>query len=292
MSPMVAIFCALPLHNDFLPEKRVFPVIKGDDRNLLVYGADVNVSDGKGRSYAKRVNVPNGMIARKLLLYFFSKFYQEPDYVENLENGWDVLIEKLGYDNYKSRHKDRYWESVEQVIKSTYSFLYDEDNELYGLRNRSDNHNKMFLGLVENGVLKNLFLNPKFMFNCGFSVDFRKVKGSKKKALYWNIYLLLADIMPRIPTSRHYFLPWTYLYKVFAGNYSILANFKNEFLKQVREVEEIYPAIRGHYTHDRKNLYLYYAPAPVPKRIDNITPPPNPPSPAAPAMQMPKQNAG
>lgn len=286
LSPMVAIFCSLPLHDDFLAEKRVFRE-SGDDRNLLIYGADVNVKDDRGRTYSKRVNIPNGMIARKFLLYFFAKFYQDPDYVENLENGWDILIEKLGYDNYKSRHKNRFWESIEQVIKSEYSFLYDEDNELYGLKKRTDNHNKMFLGRVENGVLKNLFLNKNFMFNCGFPVDFRKVIHSKKKALFWNIYLFLADVLPCINVANGHSLPWRYLHHVFAGNYKLVANFKNEFLKQIKEVEEIYPAIRGKYGADRKFFYMHYAPPPVPRRIDGKTPPSNPPSPAAPSMAMP-----
>ncbi len=287
VSPMVAIFCALPIHDEPLAELRVPPT--KDDRNLLIYGGDVNIREG-GKTLAKRLNVPNGMIARKMLLYYFSKFYLNPAYVHDFDKPLKDIAEDYGYDNYKSRHSLRFSATIDQIIHAKFSFLYHEDNELYGLMKHSDNHNKIFRGASEDGSLRSLFLNDKFMFNMAFPVDFRHVEGSRKKALFWNMYLLLVDLMPRIPQDKHCYLPWSYLQLLFAGNYANLANFKNELKTKLREVEEIYPRIKGRYSIDKKNLYLFYAPPPVPRPVDDKPPSPENPSPAAPAMPAPKIN--
>jgi hypothetical protein len=288
LSPMVAMFCALPIHDEPLAELRVFPV-QTADRNLLIYGGEVNMREGN-KTFSRRLNIPNGMIARKMLLYYFSKYYLHPTFVHDCDRPPKDIAEDYGYDNYKSRHAERFAVIIDQIVHARYSFLYHEDNELFGLIKHSDNHNRLFLGESEHGDIKTLFLNPKFMFNCAFPVDFRHVKGSRKKALFWNIYLMLVDVMPRIPQGKDCFLPWTYLHLLFAGNYTNLANFKNEFKTQLKEVEKIYPRIVDRYWIDKKKLNLLYTPPPIPRPVNDKPPPPRNPSPAAPAMALNKVN--
>ncbi len=283
VSPMVAIFISLPtLPTNKAVEKRTFQDVN-IDKNLLIDGAT------QGKSVV--LGVPHAMEGRRVLLYFFHRAYLDNAFVYDASKSHRDIAADFGYDNAKSRHPK---EVVFHLIKLVYakiSFLYHEDNELYGLFNYSDTHNLMFDSTVKNDYITELRLNPNFMFNCAFPVDFKHVIGTRKKCFFWNIYLLLVDVLPRTKWRQKKPISWEFLHRLFNSTYTI-ENFKYAFKNTVKEVLEIYPQAKGKVdtSSDKKHLILSYAPPPIPRPVDDKPPPPRNPSPAAPAMPLTKNN--
>lgn len=257
VSPMVAIFISLPTKpTNKIIERRTFNESKITDKNLAIDGATQRKDIVLG--------VPHAMEGRRVLLYFFYRAYLDKNFVYQAAKRHRDIAVDFGYDNTKSRHPKPIVFQLIKLVYSKISFLYHEDNELYGLLNYSDTQNQMFSLTVENGSITRIQLNPNFMFNCAFPVDFKQVIGTRKKCFFWNIYLLLVDVLPRTKFRQKKPISWVFLHKLFNSTYTI-ENFKYAFKNTVTEVLEIYPQAKGKVdtASDKDHLILSYAPAPI-----------------------------
>ena len=256
VSPMVAIFISLPTRPSKIIEKRIFDDA-GFDKDLLLDG-----------TYKRQGNIvmglPSSMEGRRVFLYFLSQAYRDKNFVYQSGKGYRAIAADFGYDNTKSRHYKKVVFQLLKFVHAKISFLYYEDSKRHGLVTYADTHNKMFNLTFNNGLMTRIQLNPNFMFNCAFPVDFKRVIGTRKKCFFWNIYLLLVDVLPRTKRREKNPISWVFLHKLFNSTYTI-ENFKYTFKNTVKEVLEIYPQAKGKVdtASDKDHLILSYAPAPI-----------------------------
>ncbi|MCG8482155.1 MAG: hypothetical protein MJA31_02505 [Clostridia bacterium] len=116
------------------------------------------------------------------------------------------------------------------------------------------------------------YINPFFAFKLSFPVNFDHVVGTSKRNDFWNIYVFLIDVLPRIHKSKKKTISWKMMHTIFCNRKS-LANFKYHFKKYLTEVLEIYPQAKGKidFDSDREYLILKYAPPPVEIPIDDFS---------------------
>ena len=97
-----------------------------------------------------------------------------------------------------------------------------------------------------------------------FPVDFEQVKKLKKKKEFWNIYLFLVDVLPRIPQGEKPQIEWSVMKALFSDNYSTKENFIYHFKRVLKQVLEIYPAARRNVIVSRSDvLTLKHTPPPI-----------------------------
>ena len=141
LSPMVGMFLSLPYQSNDEAETRLFPhtydlsALEGmEERNLLVEGGEIHEQDDHGRPRVRALFTPSGVLTRKMLLCFFAKWYQDPDYVFEFDRSTDAryynqLASTFGYQNQKARQGKRYVEPLMQLIAARFTFLYHDTIE-------------------------------------------------------------------------------------------------------------------------------------------------------------------
>lgn len=260
--PMVAFFIAMPIKK----VKRIAAIhLKKDHENLLAISEPVPTT--KEQNSFVYYDLPQGMAGRRVMLYLFSRFYACRD-DESLSSGItmnadrDTFIRKFGYE-YSQRGQGSHPLQTEfwKVIGANFRFKDNKDNTRAGYTGLpSRGRERIVLG-EENGEL---LLNPHFLFNMAFPVDFNHVIGTDKKNRFWNVYMFLIDVLPRIEKGKIKKIPWSLMHDVFYHRPKNLAHFKFYFSKEVKDVITIYPKAKGKVDmSDKTFLKLRYAPPPI-----------------------------
>lgn len=78
-----------------------------------------------------------------------------------------------------------------------------------------------------------------------------------------DIYSWLVQRLHRIHPNKPDFIPWTALYEQFGSGYKRLRKFREEFLKHLKAVHEVYPGAK--LDADTGGLTLYRSPPPIAK---------------------------
>ena len=114
--------------------------------------------------------------------------------------------------------------------------------------------------------LKWLEINTHIPFKLSFPVDFSKVVENDHGNEFWNVYVFLVDVLPRVKKRRKEPILWEKMYDLFQreARYRSLADFKYQFKKTLKKVYSIYPQAEGRViTSDKKYLVCKYAPPPI-----------------------------
>lgn len=258
--PMVAVFIALPLEQtDF--EEQFF--------TLNEYCIKATSTPAEIFAIGRVCGVPAGVVARRILLYFFSKFYQDELFELNVRVDSKQFINLFGYNTKSYRVQNPVIQEFTRLTSCKFelSSLGDLIRAGYKTIKQAYIANDMLIvdktSIVE-GREANIFLNPAFMFKAAFPVDFKHVKSTNKRSEFWNVYLLLVDILPRIEPRKTLQVPWTTLEKIFCNRYSTLENFKYFFKKTLEDVIEIYPKSKGKViTQNKDHVVFCHTPAPI-----------------------------
>ncbi len=266
--PMVAMFIALPINKsdegDPVRELR----IKSPERIIQVQSSTFH--DLPDNTAGKKVplGIPQGLHARRLLLYIFSQVHQlhnamvfPPDLSKKEQ------LELLGYRFKKSQQGNHpvYLEYF-RLQKTVFRYLHPKDNKEAGYDIGKYSDNLFSHWRNEDGILEDdyLYINPNFMFRVGFPVDFNHVIGTKKRSRFWNVYMFLVSVLPIIQKGRLLRLSWELVHQIFCYRPPNLAHFKNHFKNEVEDVISIYPKAEGKVImSDKTYLKLKYAPPPI-----------------------------
>lgn len=254
--PMVALFIALPLENNCV-DTEIYT--RKPDRNAFIRSIPVRFRDDKFRA----PGLPHGMTGRRVFLYLFSQFYKDRNFV--LEQSFDKkpFIETFGYDVPRFRKKHPIRLAFYKVMYSEVKFYDDRDNAKAGYSSVTQDGASMFDAVWQNGIWT-VKLNSEFIFKMAFPVDFSHVIGTNKKCLFWNVYLFLVDVLPRIPKGKSKHISWELMHDVFHRRYDTIANFKYFFTQQLEDIFSIYPQAKNKVdVSDSNDLILKYAPAPI-----------------------------
>lgn len=254
--PMVAVFINLPI------DKNTTQFLVDSEHAIEVF-ADPT----KYQSRATTRPLPKGIAIRRLLLYLFSQFYQDGDFVLCEKVLSAKFLNLFGYNNRVCRRNHKLLVAYIRLLYTRFKFFNDEDNIAAGYE-RLDQRTctEMLLGKNISDDVFEIRLNPKFMFKAAFPVDFRHVVASNRRCEFWNIYLLLVDVLPRIGHRKTERITWEMLSAIFGRSYKskhAMANFKFNFKKQLAEVLEIYPQAKGKVEPTDSELRLKYTRPPI-----------------------------
>ena len=289
--PMTAYFIALPTSQiDALTDI----IVRAESSASL--SVEVNKKAVK-EGYVPACPSPSGMGARRLLLYIFSECYKKPNNLIRIRDGSNnQLLRKLGYSfdrTAMSRHPGII--NYERMLNCTFQFRDESKNKSIGLgekilgvsrftekrhilfitfgdilsRMKKPSTSEGFNNFV--GYYRSLgyqdddyCVNPFFIFNTSFPVEFGRVIDSNKKSEFWNVYVFLVDVLPRVKKGSTLKLPWDKVHAIFCKRYNTLENFKFNFRKQLVDVLGIYPQAKGRVDADNQDeLLLKHAPPPV-----------------------------
>jgi len=237
--PMVACFIALPLEH-VSPESAVR--LKKPKGNILMKAGDFYTREKRYQT----LGMPSGMGARRVLLYFFSMFYKD-------QLGWldpsrtpKEFISEFGYDEQKNRRTHIVKFNFLKILKMRIQFADNKDNVRAGFHSIDSFGDCMVSGnQADDGWYETISYNPSFLFKMAFPVDFNQVVNTRKKSHFWNAYLFLVDVLPRIEPGKSRKISWTLMHDVFYRRYKTLENFRYNFRKTVDDVYSIYPKARG-----------------------------------------------
>ena len=217
ISPMAAIFIALPIKETLSSSITVFPTNR--TRNVAISGGDVRVTTSKLQHPKllekgnRRLPIPHGMIARRFLLLSYSSAYRKKHSIDS-DNKPASSINFLGYDNRKSRKVKRFHKQVLLFLMSRISFVQHTDIQRYNdlkhttndFISADNNCDQILIRTAEN----KLRVNNNFMFDYAIPVDFQHVIGTRKKSGFWNVYVFLVDVLPHLPKKETFF-KWSYI---------------------------------------------------------------------------------
>lgn len=252
--PMVAAFIALSSQ----PTQRI--IVESsivNHRKLLLEPATASY-DGKPHL----TNLPNGMVGRRILMYFFSEFYRDKNFIFDLADS-DTLWKSLGYKS-TDRHIKRYAkEALITFLTMTVRFANFAENKVHfdylGEKDVSEIDTRTVL--VDQDKI---IYNQSGLFNMAFPVDFEKIKKLKVRNGFWNVYLFLVDALPRIPPKEKARIEWHVLKVLFSDNHRTLENFKYFFIQTSKKVFAIYPKAEKSVDYTRSDmLVLKHAPPPI-----------------------------
>lgn len=266
VSPMVAAFIALPLKR--LKSNDTYLLFEGERPRDLILKPSRHQETSLSRKWGEEIglDIPYGMRARRILLLFFHHQYLNPDtrFIYSIPDDSKSLGEALGYEERKSRHSDRVLTSLIELSFLTISFLSHELNEKFGFVSLKQRNAAMFnIGYDFLSNQYNLSFNPEFLFKNAFPVDYNHVVNLRKKSDFWDTYLFLVDVLPRIKPRNKVLFQWYFIHELFRRD-STLANFKYHFKKTLEEVYNIYPKAKGRIdTSDKKYLICRYTPSPI-----------------------------
>ncbi|MBL4623551.1 MAG: hypothetical protein JKY42_00145 [Flavobacteriales bacterium] len=259
--PMVAAFIALPLNPQ---PKIIIETTISNHRNIVMESGVI-----RSQEKPKLLNLPSGMLGRRIFLYFFSAFYRDKNYEFDL-NDAGKFSKLLGY-NSTDRHINREaQDALNDFLNTRIKFVDHSDNKFHydylGVKELSDINTRLVLvdrQSTDDDSGKVIF-NQSGIFTMAFPIDFERVKKLKKKSGFWNVYVFLADVLPRIPPRKKPVIAWKVLNILFGDNYGTLENFKLNFTKTLKEVEKIYPEAKGKVDTSRSDvLVLRHASPPI-----------------------------
>ncbi len=260
--PMVAMFIALPTK---LASSSTVNWTR-NDRNVRIFSIPAKLGNGRYTTYS----IPWGNIGRRIFLYLFSAFYQQPKHVYKTGYACCEFLNNFGYNKTVFRTRDPVLHMFLRLINCGYCFEKPTYNVSAGYDSiEKERTTIMFERLNYGNSPRDEFeirLNPDFLFKAAFPVDFRHVVGSNRRCEFWNIYLLLVDVLPRIGHRKTERITWETLAAIFGNSYKskhAMANFKFNFKKQLAEVLEIYPQAKGKVEPTDSELRLKYAPPPI-----------------------------
>lgn len=258
--PMVAIFIALPITNE--PEI-VELRLKKEVANIQINTHGVPRKHGEWKSYG----FPCGMAARRILLFIFSEIYRTGNTSLAFGDGsrQDILY-RFGY-RISSRQQGNHplFRQFIRIQRMGIKFTNPLNNEKCNFSLAGYSDSMLGVRMDENGeIIEGPFLNPGFLFNMAFPVEFEHVIGTDKKNRFWNVYMFLIDVLPRIEKGKTKKITWSLLHDVFYHRPPNLAHFKNMFKQEVEEVTTLYKKAKGKViTDDKTYLKLKYAPPPI-----------------------------
>lgn len=266
--PMVAMFIALPINKSDKTDPVREIRIQSPERVIQVQSSSFH--DLPDNTIKKKVplGIPQGLHARRLLLYIFSQVHLHNNvmvFPPNLSKKQE--LELLGY-CFKKSQQGNHPVKVEyfRLQKTIFRFLHPKDNKEAGYDIEKYSDNLFSFWKNENGVYEEnyMYVNPNFMFRVGFPVDFSHVIGTKKRSRFWNVYMLLVSVLPIIQKGRVLRLSWELVHQIFCYRPPNLAHFKNMFKQEAEEVTELYIKAKGKViTNDKTYLKLKYAPPPI-----------------------------
>jgi len=102
-------------------------------------------------------------------------------------------------------------------------------------------------------------------------LDERAIAALKDSALALDIYCWLAQRLHRVPEGKPQFVAWANLHEQFGQGYAAIRQFRAFFLRQLAEVNAVYPDAR--LDTDGKGMYLSQSPPPVRKRLVMVSNP-------------------
>lgn len=269
--PMVAAFIALPLERNSGDAQIPLKKKKG---NIVMQSGFVKTKSGKWQTFG----LPEGMAGRRVFLYLFSEFYQDANVIIRLNRNKREYAKTFGYRASKSRVLHPVFMNFSRMAVMTIKFINKENNDRTYYPKFTEDYDRI-ISLEKEDKCQDYFngisCNPTFLFRMGFPVDFRHVIGTNKKSEFWNVYVFLIDVLPRIKKGTNKKISWELMHDVFYRRYKTLANFKFNFEKKLSEVFKIYPQAKGKVDpdSDKHHLILKYAPPP----IEPITSTPNEP---------------
>lgn len=259
--PMVAVFIALPIYGTSSDIMYTY-----NQRMVQISSNPFPMPD---RDLAINLGLPGGLQARKLLLYFFSRFYQDDYFVLHTRIESKDCINEFGYHCRQYRYAHPLLIELRKLLYCNFEYSNVEFLEQSGYTTiKHIIHARRMLvfdyGRFKENDVTTIYLNPLFMFKTMFPVAFDMVLRSERKCEFWNIYLLLIDLLPRIPPRQKVQISWELLHDVFCRRYGSLANFKYFFRKQLTEVLQVYPQARGRVgTSQKHEVTFRNAPAPL-----------------------------
>jgi hypothetical protein len=97
-------------------------------------------------------------------------------------------------------------------------------------------------------------------------LDERAIAALQNSAMALDVYCWLAQRLWRISGTAPQFVPWAALYEQFGQGYAQLRQFRAFFKRQLTHVKTVYGDARFD-VDDRKGMYLWQSPPPLPKRL-------------------------
>lgn len=283
--PMTAFFIALPLSGQS----------NAGSYSIFHHNKDVGLRIDV-KKYAGQfavdapVTVEFGFSLRRVLLYVFAKaFENEQKTIILLEDNSKVdALRKFGYTFAKTAmgKSHPFMKAIPSLDALSFSFSDHAINTELGfddgthLINRllvttlayvklvyKKNHPENYESFLEQtgGMNDAAFcINPFFAFNVALPVNFRHVIGTKQKNDFWNVYLFLVDLLPRIPKDKCFQISWELLNNIFVRRQST-PKFKYAFKKYLSKVFKLYPKAEDKVDveTEKKRVYFYYAPPPI-----------------------------
>ncbi|MFL0809111.1 MAG: hypothetical protein K6L76_01730 [Agarilytica sp.] len=294
--PMTAFFIALPIKKE--ANTTELNVGNGINERLVVNTAK---KVGDGGTMMSTAPFPSGMGARRILLYIFAHRFAQPNQILRLnEDSNNAFLRKLGYNfgrTAMSSHPGIV--GLKSLIPCRYQLGSEDINEEIGLGKLMTNSYNLRYGRLSNQLLlkrkslilevkrrttaelfkqkyeayfakftseEDVFLHPFFAFDTALPFKYSCVMGSTKKSEFWNVFVFLVDLLPRIKKGKSLPIPWKEVYALFQKRYGDDGEspFKHFFKQTLNDVFEIYPNAKGRVdTGDKVNLILKHAPPPV-----------------------------
>lgn len=276
--PMVAFFIAIPTERSIADSAIE---IKTSYAQTIIRQQHRKQEDGKLVTYA----FPHGMAARRILLYIFSEVYRlgSRTNISLMSGSRNRTLWQFGYEFKKSptgRHP--IFIQLESLYGCNYEFVKKFQNKKANLdvlkmqkkqlliKPDTDLATWQFMSKRNRSLRDHysdqdkLYVNPFFGFKLNFPVDFNHVIGTDKKNRFWNVYMFLIDVLPRIEKGKTKKITWSLLHDVFYHRPPNLAHFKNMFKQEVEEVTKLYKRAKDKViTSDKTYLKLKYAPPPI-----------------------------
>jgi len=229
--------------------------------------------------------LPQGMPARRILLYFFHHFFVDPNFyyrVDDLHKGLKSFLNDIGYMESRNRRLSPLKVHLIRFLKASVKFANLESLQRahYAVNDEYMASHLMFgLSADKAGNITSIRQNPYGLFNMAFPIDIKHIYGTRKKCFFWDIYVFFVDVLPRVKWSEKKRISWEMVHTVFCKRLTDLNRFKYLFKKEVEEVLKIYPEAVGKIDlQDKHDLILQFAPAPMKKS----NPPPFDPEPDPP----------
>ena len=155
LHPMVMAFIHFPVVN-----KNVSEFATQTARPIRVEANSVSYEEGIDLR-----TVPWGLPVRKILLYFFSQFYRDPNFRLRMKVQSKEFLNLFGYNKRVYREKDRVMIAFLQFLYCSFQFRNSEDNVKVGYKSFEQNHlSKMLDAKVHPDGTFEMWLNPDFMF--------------------------------------------------------------------------------------------------------------------------------
>lgn len=271
ISPMAAFFLALPIKKKIVSE--LGEIIVRTDFVDMVMRAGSRSDDNISGHFA---GMPCGMHARRIMLYIFSETYKSEcagifPHEIRLGSGTQAdFLRCLGYQtktgftgNHPANEQLQRLTNCEfDVARKDKRILLDFIRESNAKCDFKDMH--IFADTRYSKKRNAIGMNVKFPFSLAIPVDYEQAKKLDGKSLSWNIYVFLADMLPRIPKQKTLELPWEKVNHWFGSRYPEVRKFRYNFKLALENVLERYPAAVGK-VHDssREILTLKYAEPPI-----------------------------